>query len=116
MKGQSMQGSHKNGYRKLLIGCAAGVGLALLGGCNTSGSNTSGSQTVRTSEETAPTDLQLLCASKAAEELQVTGGNVLPVSSARSGEAAYQVNLTYEGGQATCIIDESGVVQTITPV
>jgi len=111
-----MNGSQGNRNWKLLIGCATAAGLMLIGGCNTSGSNAGGSQTVRTSAETAPTDLQLLCASKAAEELQIEGANVLPVSSARSGEAAYQVNLTYESGQATCIIDESGVVQTITPV
>jgi hypothetical protein len=111
-----MNGLRSKGNWKRSIGCATAAGLLLIGGCNTSGSNAGGSQTVRTSEETAPTDLQLLCASKAAEELQVAGGNVLPVSSARAGEAAYQVNLTYEGGQATCVIDESGVVQTITPV
>jgi len=111
-----MSGPTENGIVKLFIGCTAALGLAVLGGCNTSGSNASGSQTVRTSAETAPTDLQLLCASRTAEELQVEGGNVLPVNSARSGETAYQVNMTFEGGQATCIIDESGVVQTITPV
>jgi hypothetical protein len=109
-----MIGSNGNGFHRLFIGCVAVAGLTMVGGCNTSGSNTS--EGVRTTAETAPTDLQLLCASRAAEELQVEGGNVLPVSSARAGEAAYQVNLTYEGGQATCVIDEAGTVQSITPV
>ncbi|MCK7611895.1 hypothetical protein [Roseibium sediminicola] len=111
-----MTRSHSKGNWKLGIGCATAAGLLLIGGCNTSSSNAGASQTVRTSEETAPTDLQLLCASKTVEKLQISGGNALPVSSARSGEQAYQVNLTFEGGQATCIIDESGVVQSITPV
>lgn len=109
-----MDGSQTFAFRNGVTGLAAAACLALLAGCNTSSSNSS--EGVRTTAETAPTDLQLLCASRTAEELQIEGGNVLPVSSARSGETAYQVNMTFEGGQATCVIDESGVVQTITPV
>ena len=98
-------------------GLAAILCLLLASGCNTSGSNqTPSAGAVRSSSETAPTDLQLLCAAQAAEELQVTDGNVLPVSSMRSGEAAYQVNLTFTGGQAVCVIDESGTVQSVTRV
>jgi hypothetical protein len=102
---------------KRAAGLAAILCLTLASGCNTSGSNqTPSAGDVRSSGETAPTDLQLLCAAQAAEELQVADGNVLPVSSMRSGEAAYQVNLTFSGGQAVCVIDESGVVQSVTRV
>ncbi|MHA7775431.1 hypothetical protein [Roseibium sp. M-1] len=98
-------------------GLAAILCLSLAAGCNTSGSNQAPSAgDVRSTSETAPTDLQLLCAATAAEELQVADGNVLPVSSMRSGEAAYQVNLTFSGGQAVCVIDETGTVQSVTRV
>ncbi|WP_157139960.1 hypothetical protein [Roseibium aggregatum] len=102
--------------RKFTALLAAGLGLSVVAGCNTSSSNqTPSAGAVRSSGETAPTDLQLLCAAKTAEELKVTGGNVLPVSSMPSGESAYQVNLTFDGGQAVCIIDETGTVQSISP-
>ncbi|WP_417712470.1 hypothetical protein [Roseibium aggregatum] len=101
--------------RKFVALLAAGLGLSVVAGCNTSSNQTPTAGAVRSSGETAPTDLQLLCASKTAEELKVTGGNVLPVSSMPSGENAYQVNLTFDGGQAVCIIDETGTVQSISP-
>jgi hypothetical protein len=101
--------------RKFVALLAAGLGLSVVAGCNTSSNQTPSAGAVRSSGETAPTDLQLLCASKTAEELKVTGGNVLPVSSMPSGENAYQVNLTFDGGQAVCIIDETGTVQSISP-
>lgn len=104
-------------HGKLAAGLAVGLCISAVSGCNTSGSSQAPSAgAVRSSSETAPTDLQLLCAATAAEELQVADGNVLPVSSMRSGEAAYQVNLTFTGGQAVCVIDESGTVQSVTRV
>jgi hypothetical protein len=102
--------------RKFVALLAAGLGLSVVAGCNTSSNQTPTAGAVRSSGETAPTDLQLLCASKTAEELKVTGGNVLPVSSMPSGENAYQVNLTFDGGQAVCVIDEAGTVQSINRV
>ncbi|MBN9669061.1 hypothetical protein [Roseibium aggregatum] len=112
-----MNGFTKDALRKQTGTQLAGLCLLLVAGCNTSGSGpspTAGS--VRSSGTTAPTDLQLLCASKTAEELEITDGNVLPVSSAPSGENAYQVNLTFTEGQAVCIIDETGTVQSINKV
>ena len=91
----------------------AGLGLSLLSACNTSGPEAPTAGAVRSSGETAPTDLQLLCAAKAAEQLQITDGNVLPTSSAPSGDTAYQVNLTFQGGEAVCVIDNEGTVQSI---
>jgi len=112
-----MNGSNKYVLKKLTGGLLAGLCLSLVVGCNTSGSGpspTAGS--VRSSGATAPTDLQLLCASKTVEELEISDGNVLPVSSMPSGENAYQVNLTFTEGQAVCIIDETGTVQSINKV
>jgi|GEM_PF-1258779 len=104
----------KDASRMLTTGLAAGLCLSVVAGCNTSGSGpTSGS--VRTSGETAPTDLQLLCASQAQQELEIAG-NVLPVSSMPAGDDAYQVNLTYDGGQAVCNIDSEGNIESISKV
>lgn len=104
---------------KLAPGLAAALCLTAIAGCSSSGGSAPRlptTQVVRSSSDTAPTDLQLLCASQAAEQLQVAGGNVLPVSSMRSGGNAYQVNLTFEGGQAVCFIDNNGTVQSINRV
>jgi len=92
----------------------AGLGLSLLAGCNTSAPvQGPAAGAVRSSGATAPTDLQLLCAAEAAEQLQITDGNVLPVSSGPSGGTGYRVNLTFEGGEAVCVIDDDGMVQSI---
>ncbi|MTI42225.1 hypothetical protein JM93_01541 [Roseibium hamelinense] len=98
-----------------IAGGAALLGLALAG-CNTSGSGGQTAQpTVRAGANTAPADLQLLCASTAAQQLQVEGDSVLPINSGPSGGNAYQVTLTVPNGQAVCIIDNNGMVQSVTP-
>ncbi|TYC52467.1 hypothetical protein FMN50_17100 [Rhodobacterales bacterium] len=101
-------------FKPAAAGAAALLSLSVVGGCNTTASPTSGA--VRTSAQTAPTDLQLLCASTAADQLKIPGGNVLPVSSMPAGDSAYQVNLTFDGGQAVCTIDSDGVISSITQV
>ncbi|WP_428645355.1 hypothetical protein [Roseibium sp.] len=113
-----MLGTREDATKKLTALIAAGLFLMPVAGCQSSGSTSSGptSQVVRSSGQTAPTDLQLLCAAKTAEELKIEGGNVLPVSSMPAGGTGYQVNLTFEGGQATCNIDDEGNVLAITRV
>jgi len=89
----------------------------LLAACSSSGGGRSmlpTQPTVRSTSDTAPTDLQLLCASTAGQQLGTE--NVLPVSSMRSGPNAYQVNLTYGGGQAVCFIGDDGIVQSVSQV
>ena len=103
-----------NGAAKASI---AVMSALLVVGCSSSGSGRqilAPQPTVRSTSDTAPTDLQLLCASTAAQQLGTE--NVLPVSSMRSGPDAYQVNLTFGGGQAVCFIGEDGVVQAVNTV
>jgi hypothetical protein len=88
----------------------AALALALAG-CSMSGGQPKGG-TVRSSGETAPADLQLLCASEAASRFNISGG-VLPVSSMPGPGGTYQVNLTMDAGQAVCFIDQSGAVQSL---
>lgn len=93
------------------------IAASLLAGCSSSGGGAAllpTQPTVRSTSETAPADLQLLCASTASEQLGAE--NVLPVSSMRSGPNAYQVNLTFGSGQAVCFIGEDGIVQAVNQV
>jgi len=92
---------------------AFGSAVAILAGC-ASGGNTGPTETVRSTAETAPADLQLLCASQTVEQLNITSGDALPVSSARIEDNSYQVNLTYDGGAAICVIDDEGVIRSIS--
>ncbi len=111
-----MIGLREEVSKKLTALLAAGLFLAPVAGCQSSGSSAPSSQVVRSTGDTAPTDLQLLCAAKTAEELEIAGGNVLPVSSMPIGGNAFQVNMTFEGGQATCDIDNEGNVLSINRV
>ncbi|WP_420391357.1 hypothetical protein [Acuticoccus sp.] len=67
---------------------------------------------VRQSGTTAPADLQLLCASQAASELGAAG-EVLPVASTLTPSGAYAVELSVDGGRATCLVREDGTVEEI---
>ncbi|MBO6717701.1 MAG: hypothetical protein JJ913_07075 [Rhizobiaceae bacterium] len=92
-------------------GAVAAVLLSvLLAGCSMTAQPKAGS--VRSSGETAPADLQLLCASEAATKFNVSGG-VLPVSSLPAPGGAFQVNLTMGNAQAVCIIGQDGTVQSL---
>lgn len=82
-------------------------------GCSMSAQPKAG--TVRSTGETAPADLQLVCASEAATRLGTTE-SVLPVSSMPGPNGTYQVNLVVGSGQAVCFIDNAGVVQSVERV
>lgn len=83
-------------------------------GCSMTGSQPKGGS-VRSSGETAPADLQLVCASEAASRFNISGG-VLPVSSLPGPGDSYQVNLTMEDGQAVCFIGSDGIVTSLERV
>jgi hypothetical protein len=91
------------------------AGVALLGlGCS-QGPQTATPQAaaVRSAVETAPADLQLLCAAEAAKVYQAPSEKILPLSSQRSGAASYDVELDVAGKRARCTIDESGTAITV---
>ena len=85
------------------------IGL-LAGGCT---SNDPAPNTVRNSAQTAPADLQLICANAAATSLGVDGGSVLPISSSQIDAQRYQVELDARGARATCVVDAAGTVLSV---
>ena len=68
---------------------------------------------VRQSVETAPTDLQLLCASEAANRLGADSTSVLPTGSSVLQPSVYQVRLNVAGSPATCVIDDNGTIHSL---
>ncbi|GAB5506577.1 MAG: hypothetical protein Rhirs2KO_17400 [Rhizobiaceae bacterium] len=89
------------------------LSAALVAGCSSTMQPRAGA--VRSTGETAPADLQLLCASEAATRLGTTE-SVLPVSSMAGPNGTYQVNLAVGSGQAVCFVDNNGIVQSVTMV
>jgi hypothetical protein len=92
---------------------AAGLAMLLAGGCV---SNQPAPNTVRNTAQTAPADLQLTCAAAAATSLGVDSNTVLPISSSQLDPQKYQVDLDAEGTRATCIVDATGNVLSVTKV
>ena len=91
---------------------AVSLGVGLLASACTSEPNR---PTVRTSTETAPTDLQLLCVAEGATRFGVDRDKALPVSSARDTASTFRVNLNLGGTAAVCIIDNTGIIQSLSP-
>ena len=73
--------------------------------------------TIRGSAQTAPADLQLLCASEAQTRFAAPANSVLPTSSRPGGAAgSYVVELKLPTGQATCVINDSGVIASLDKI
>jgi hypothetical protein len=69
----------------------------------------------RTTTDTAPADLQLLCANAAATTAKVEAAKILPISSARVDDQNYSVELDAGGKKFTCTVDVNGVVKSVVP-
>ena len=93
---------------------SAMLAVLLLAGCASDGGPAPNE--IRTSAQTAPADLQLLCASAAATSLGVASDSILPVSSSQINAQTYQVELDAKGARATCVVDASGNVQSVNRV
>jgi|GEM_PF-2388249 len=92
----------------------ATVAIATLG-CQAS-QTTSQQPAVRAAVETAPADLQLMCAAEAANVYQAPSDKILPLSSRRASEVSYMVELDVAGQRAMCTIDESGTTISVVDV
>ncbi len=116
MTAQGMDGEGKMSQRIARTGpWMALAGLSLLAlGCS-QGAQTAAPQSpvVRSAVETAPADLQLMCAAEAAKVYSAPADKILPLSSQRSGTASFEVMLDVAGRRARCTIDESGSVVTV---
>ncbi|TIS96467.1 MAG: hypothetical protein E5W72_07320 [Mesorhizobium sp.] len=72
-------------------------------------------QMSRTKVETAPADLQLLCADAAAKASGVDSTKILPVSSSKLDSKTYQVELDAGGKKTSCLVDTDGNVKSVQP-
>ncbi|HEV7318979.1 MAG TPA: hypothetical protein VGO04_10265 [Ensifer sp.] len=91
---------------------AATLALAMISGCQ---SPPKPEDMARTSLQTAPADLQLLCAHAVAGAAQVDSTKVLPTSSRALDAASYSVDLDAGGRKFNCIVDTAGSVKSVTP-
>lgn len=95
---------------------ALALGLLLAACASTNQQPESAGNDVRTTAETAPVEFQLACASEAPPRLGLPADSLLPTRSVLLERGLYQVDLTGGGVNATCIIDGTGNVQSVTQV
>lgn len=70
-------------------------------------------QMSRTAVETAPADLQLLCADAAAKQAGLDRAKVLPTGSRPVEAGGFSVDLDASGRKFACVIDRTGVVKSV---
>jgi hypothetical protein len=70
-------------------------------------------ETARTTLQTAPADLQLLCANAVATQTGAASDKVLPVSSRQIDANSYQVDLDAGGSRHSCVVDSEGNVTSV---
>ncbi len=70
----------------------------------------------RTTLQTAPADLQLLCANAVATQSGTSSGKVLPTSSRQLDAKSYQVELDDAGRKYSCVVDDDGNVRSVTAI
>lgn len=68
----------------------------------------------RTTLQTAPADLQLVCAS-AASNAAGQGTKVLPTGSQQIDAKSYSVDLDAGGRKFRCVVDDQGTVTSLLP-
>ena len=68
----------------------------------------------RTTLQTAPADLQLLCANAVATQTGAASDKVLPVSSRQLDATSFQVDLDASGKRHSCVVDSEGNVKSVT--
>jgi len=71
-------------------------------------------QMARTTLQTAPADLQLLCANAVATQTGAASDKVLPVNSRQLDGTSFQVELDAAGKRHTCVVDNEGNVKSVT--
>lgn len=88
--------------------------LALLAAAGCQSSSPEPQQMARTTLQTAPADLQLLCASAVATQTGAASDKVLPVSSRQLDASSFQVELDAAGSRHSCVVDNEGNVRSVT--
>ncbi|QRM54169.1 hypothetical protein [Sinorhizobium sp. BG8] len=92
----------------LVVGCAAA-----LAGCV---SPPPPEEMARTTLQTAPADLQLICANAVAGSAKTESTKVLPMNSRQIDAQTYSVELDAGGRRFDCVVDNNGSVKSVQPV
>jgi hypothetical protein len=69
----------------------------------------------RTKVQTAPADLQLLCAGAAANSAGIDASKVLPIASQQLDPNSYSVQLAASDRKFNCVIGTNGKVVSVQP-
>jgi hypothetical protein len=93
---------------------AALAASALLATAGCMSSSPEPQQMARTTLQTAPADLQLLCANAVATQTGAASDKVLPVSSRQLDATSFQVELDASGKKHSCVVDNEGNVKSVT--
>lgn len=107
--------SAKRAVRRSILVVALGLLAPSLSAC-VSAPPPAPEQMSRTQVETAPADLQLLCANAVAKASGVDSAKILPVSSSKIDSKTYQVELDAGGKKTSCLVDTEGAVKSVEPV
>ena len=111
--GKNSSRAHRMGrHRPAKRGALAILVPLLLGACQSTPAPTP-DQMSRNISQTAPADLQLLCANAVARSGGTGATQILPVSSRRLDARTYQVELNAAGRTMTCVVDDDGRVQSV---
>ena len=100
--------------RKTVAAAAMWSVLVVAAGCVSSPPEPT--ETTRTTLQTAPADLQLLCASAVATQTGTPSDKVLPVSSRQLDARSFQVELDAAGIRHGCVVDSDGNVTSVNAV
>jgi hypothetical protein len=103
-------------FRKLGSKCVAlGALFAAVGLSACQSTAPTQDQMSRTTLETAPADLQLMCANAAASTAGTDSSKVLPVSSRKVDAQNYVVDLNVNGKPMSCNVDATGTNVVVNP-
>ena len=97
------------------FGSTASVGLLAMLMLSACQSAPAPDQMSRTTLETAPADLQLMCANAAATAAGTDSSKVLPVSSRKVDANNYVVDLNANGKPMSCNVDATGTNVSVNP-
>ena len=98
--------------RLIVLGTGGSPGAARRGGCQSSSPGPQ--EMARTTLQTAPADLQLLCANAVATQTGASSDKILPVSSRQLDATSFQVELDAAGKKHSCVVDNDGNVKSVT--
>lgn len=107
--------SEKRAVRRSILVVALGFMAQSLSAC-VSTPPPAPEQMSRTQVETAPADIQLLCANAVAKSSGVDSAKILPISSSKIDSKTYQVELDAGGKKTSCLVDTDGAVKSVEPI